>query len=95
MMPDNHLGKQMRITGNWKLEKGDKTYIKVVDFPDENGAPAESMWVILVSGDDNEGIGRLDNDPIIFNHPRGTLVKFGGGTNNFKPSFIEVTGHTE
>ena len=74
--------------GNYKIVDPDgQVYLKVVGFPSEVGT--ESMWVALVSGDENNGVGRLDNEPVgIAGLKLGDLVSFGNGTDTAKPEYL-------
>ena len=81
------------LATNWKMVDGDGgTFIKVISFPVPEGSPVaeESMWVKQVSGTDNNGIGTLDNKPYFCTAVTlGDLVRYGGGTSETKPRFVE------
>lgn len=71
-------------------------YVKVVDFPStgvHQGVPIshESMWVMIVDGDENNGIGVLDNKPA-FNcvAAYGDLVSYKEGSPTLRPRFDKV-----
>ena len=67
--------------------------LKVVNFPAPDGCEfsSESMWVTSLEGSDNEGIGRLLNQPFYCEEvKRGDLVEFGGGTDDRKPHYVRV-----
>jgi hypothetical protein len=60
-------------------------YTKVL-FHTKHGT--EGMWVRIIRGDENKGVGELDNDPIL--HPSlrcGDLVCYADGTDTYKPRF--------
>lgn len=81
----------MEQFGNYKLVDGDKTWIKVIDFPVPEGSPVggESMWVIVVEGTDNDGIGTLDNEPVFCTEVKhGDRIRYGGGTDDKKPKYM-------
>ena len=49
------------------------------------------MWVSIVQGDENSGIGTIDNDPQFFDlADYGDMIKYGGGTDKLKPVFKSV-----
>ena len=68
--------------GDYKIEHDDgRVQVKVVDFPEH-----ESMWVEVVFGDENDGIGKIRNFP--FSHLNyGDLVEYSGGTDDKKPQY--------
>jgi len=76
--------------GNYKMIDPDgRVFVKVVGFPSAVGT--ESMWVILVSGDENNGVGKLDNEP--FGESGlglGDVIRFGNGSDDAKPEFLEA-----
>lgn len=73
--------------------KDDGLYVKVIDFKNEGDGPAgESMWVVVTEGNELEGVGTLNNDPLFTDSHGcscGDLVRFGGGTATTKPHFLE------
>lgn len=72
--------------GNWKILHDNGTFhLKVVNFPGN-----ESMWVLVqpTEGNDFEGWGTLDNDPIMSTLKCGDRVQYAGGTATDKPSFV-------
>lgn len=83
----------MQHVGNWKMVEDDGTeFIKVISFPVPNSAgfAGESMWVKKVEGTDNDGIGILDNVPLVCTEVKlGDLIRYGGGNDTTKPHFIE------
>ena len=51
----------------------------------------ESMWVRVIEGDENEGVGMLVNEPDYWSGGSlGTVVRYAEGTDTTKPRFIEV-----
>lgn len=84
------------VRGTWgsgvvEFSNGD-VFVKVITFPitDDSGLAGESMWVLLEEGDEFNGIGILDNDPIHSDIKIGSRIKFEGGNTHYKPSFVEV-----
>lgn len=73
--------------------EGDGLYVKVINFMNNGPGPAgESMWVVVTEGNELEGVGTLNNDPIFTDSHGcscGDLIRFGGGTTAAKPYFIE------
>lgn len=84
------------VRGTWPsgvVEMSDgKIFVKVISFPvtDDSGFAGESMWVILKDGNELDGTGVLDNDPIHSDIQCGSLIRFEGGTTHTKPHFVEV-----
>ena len=80
--------------GNWKIVNGNEVYLKVTGFPSMGEAKeyvaGESMWVIVVEGDDTQGIGTIANHPVCSDLEYGALIRYGEGTDDIKPKFIEV-----
>ena len=78
---------------NWKHVANGEEFIKVVGFPvpaDSGNCVGEGMWVKKVSGTDNDGTGTLANTPFICEEVSfGDLVKYAGGTDEIKTSFVE------
>ena len=74
--------------GNYKMIDPDgRVFVKVVGFPSAVGT--ESMWVILVSGDENNGVGKLDNEPFGGSDlGLGDVIRFGNGSDDAKPEFL-------
>lgn len=74
--------------------EGDGLYVKVIDFKNDfpEGPSGESMWIIVTEGNELEGEGTVNNDPLFTaSHgcSCGDLIRFGGGTADTKPHFIE------
>tara|TARA_B100000029_G_C17441397_1_gene911587 strand:- start:463 stop:801 length:339 start_codon:yes stop_codon:yes gene_type:complete len=84
------------VRGSWPSgvveDSNGDVFVKVISFPvtDSSGFAGESMWVILQEGDEFNGIGILDNDPIHSDIKIGSRIKFEGGNTHYKPSFVEV-----
>lgn len=86
------------VRGNWPsgvVEFSDGViFVKVITFPVREDSPpglvGESMWVILEEGNEFEGVGILDNDPIHSDIKIGSRIKFAGGNTHYKPHFVEV-----
>lgn len=77
---------------DWKRESKGEVFIKVINFPipEDCEFGGESMWVKKTSGTDNDGSGTLANTPVLCEEVSfGDLVKYAGGTDTLKPSFIE------
>ena len=78
---------------NWKITNKDgSVLLKVVNFPcflsdDDTMLTGESMWVEQVSGDDNQGTGRLRNQPVLSELEYDDLILYAGGTDETKPSY--------
>ena len=73
---------------DWKINKGGKTYLKVIDFPSWAGSlGGESMWVRVLEGDDYNGVGMIANDPTQSDLKYGDKISYGGGTDEKKPRY--------
>lgn len=74
-----------------ELEDG-RIFVKVISFPvtDDSGFAGESMWVTLKDGNELDGTGYLDNNPVHSDIQCGSLIRFEGGTTHTKPWFVEV-----
>ena len=87
------------MENNYELVQGNETYIKVIAFPPAPGAEyaGESMWVLLRDGDRNNGTGWVNNNPVVTDVAvLGSLVAFGGGTDEVKPFYIRtIEKHTD
>ena len=71
----------------------DRKFVKVIGFPvdGEDQINSESMWVILIDGDKNNGTGILDNSPVFCKAAEyGDLIKFEGGTEDTHPRYIKT-----
>ena len=89
------------VRGTWgsgvvEFSNGE-VFVKVITFPvtDDSGLGGESMWVILEEGNEFEGIGILDNDPIHSEIKVGSRIKFTGGNTHYKPHFVAVVQNME
>lgn len=69
-----------------KIETDGKTLLKVIDFPSAWLA-GESMWVLVLGGDDYNGVGTIANDPTQSDLKYGDKVSYGGGTADQKPRY--------
>jgi len=89
-----------REVGNWMMwpllrwwEAPDgRVFLKVIDFPvpEDCGLGGESMWVLLVDGDEFEGTGVLTNEPAFCTEVKlGDTIRYGGGTDTGKPHYVE------
>ena len=77
---------------------GKLTHVKVVDFPvpADSAFAGESMWVAVLRGDDNRGIGTLDNHPAFCQIVKaGDVVAYDHGTPDLKPSYVTRAFLTE
>ena len=94
--PEPHI-----VRGSWpggvvEFSNGD-VFVKVISFPvtDDSDYSGESMWVLLDEGNEFEGVGVLDNDPIHSEIECGSRIKFTGGNTHYKPHFVEVVAGTQ
>jgi len=77
------------MDNNWRVVEDDGTILlKIVDFPCDYGDfGGESMWVQVVKGDDNDGIGFLRNEPSFSSLRFGDFIAYAGGTDETKASY--------
>ena len=72
------------VWGKFKRVREDgKVLLKVINFlvPENCGFAGESMWVEVIKGNDNEGIGRLNNIPYVCEDVKvNDIVIYEGGT---------------
>lgn len=74
--------------------------LKITNFPsygavDNTKYSNESMWVIVIEGDDYSGIGQLQNQPMGSAKVKlGDYIEYGEGTNDSKPVFIRKVKKT-
>ena len=84
-------GKTCLVWGNYKKVYEDGAVVlKVVSFPvpENPRVVGESMWVRVIEGNDNEGIGSLCNEPFLCEEVNfGDIVKYKGGTNEKRPHY--------
>ena len=76
--------------GNVRIHEDGSIYVKVIGFPSSDGRFfSESMWVKIESGDENEGVGQIWNDPVLSDLKFQDRVRFGGGSSYRRPVFLE------
>jgi hypothetical protein len=77
--------------GRWKLISPEgRVFLRVKDFPVPKGSSVEgeSLWVEKLSGTDEEGSGRINDNPVFFvEASRGGLVRYAGGT-DAQPTYV-------
>ncbi|ANS05027.1 hypothetical protein [uncultured Mediterranean phage] len=75
----------------WMSGEDGVEYVKVINFPVVENAQnvgGESMWVRVIAGGENAGIGTLDNDPAFCEELAcGDLVHYCGGDDDTKAQF--------
>ena len=79
------------LDSNWKHVDPDtgQTYLKIIDFPcDYADFSGESMWVIQITGHDNEGVGYIANEPAFSSLVYGDFIRYGGGTDDTKAHYV-------
>ena len=78
----------------WMFGEDGIEYVKVINFPVVENAQnvgGESMWVRVIAGGENAGIGMLDNNPVFCEEVKhGDLVHYCGGDADTKPQFKAV-----
>ena len=76
-----------------RSEDGDE-YVKVVNFPvaeNDHNVGGESMWVEVIAGGENAGVGTLNNNPVFCEEVKcGDPVHYCGGDDDTKPQFKAV-----
>ena len=83
-------GKTAVVWGNYKRVREDgKVLLKVINFPVPESCEfvGESLWVEVMVGNNNEGIGRLDNEPNFCEEVKVNDIVNEGGTDERKPHF--------
>ena len=76
-------------TGNWKITLEDgQVLLKVVGFPTPEDGFAESMWVRSLCGTDLDGVGSIENTPMMSDLRYGDLIVYGDGSETEKPQFV-------
>tara|TARA_B110001454_G_scaffold126906_1_gene118357 strand:- start:1050 stop:1496 length:447 start_codon:yes stop_codon:yes gene_type:complete len=79
---------QEYITTNWKCTDERGTLLKIINFPCDYGDfGGESMWVRLIEGTDNDGIGFVCNDPAFSSLRYGDVIAYAGGTDDTKAHY--------
>lgn len=73
------------MSNNYKTVIDGKTYLKVIGFPGR-----ESMWVKVLDGTDNWGVGELDNNAYFTTLEVGDKIVYGWGDDETKPRFISA-----
>jgi len=78
-----------------RFTRDGNTYIKVIDFPSHKVVKlGESMWVKITEGDENDGYGTIENEPMCSSLCSGDRIQYGNGTDENKPQFIKHFGQT-
>ena len=73
---------------NWKHEDEDGILLKIISFPCDYGDfGGESMWVRVIEGTDNDGIGYVCNDPAFSSLRYGDVIAYAGGTDDTKAHY--------
>ena len=66
----------------------------MIDFPvaeNDHNVGGESMWVEVIAGGENAGIGTLNNEPVFCEEVEcGDLVHYCGGDDDTKPQFKAI-----
>jgi hypothetical protein len=66
----------------------DGTLLKIISFPCDYGEfGGESMWVRVIEGTDNDGIGYVCNDPAFSSLRYGDVIAYAGGTDDTKAHY--------
>ena len=73
---------------NWKCEDEDGILLKIIEFPCDYGEfGGESMWVRVIEGTDNDGVGYVCNDPAFSSLRYGDVIAYAGGTDDTKAHY--------
>ena len=76
------------IQTNWKCTDEEGTLLKIISFPCDYGEfGGESMWVRVIHGTDNDGIGYICNDPAFSSLRYGDVIAYAGGTDDTKAHY--------
>ena len=76
------------LQSNWKHEDEDGILLKIIEFPCDYGDfGGESMWVRVIEGTDNNGIGFICNDPAFSSLRYGDVIAYAGGTDDTKAHY--------
>ena len=79
---------QEYMTTNWKCTDEEGTLLKIISFPCDYGDfGGESMWVRVIEGTDNDGIGFVCNDPAFSSLRYGDVIAYAGGTDDTKAHY--------
>jgi hypothetical protein len=79
---------QEHMETNWKVVNDDGTLLKIISFPCDYGEfGGESMWVRVIEGTDNDGIGYVCNDPAFSSLRYGDVIAYAGGTDDTKAHY--------
>ena len=77
------------IDSNWKHQDDEGTLLKIINFPCDYGEfNGESMWVRVIHGTDNDGVGWICNDPAFSSLRYGDVIIYGEGTDDSKARYI-------
>ena len=80
---------QEYMTTNWKCTDEKGTLLKIISFPCDYGDfGGESMWVRVLEGNDNDGVGYVCNDPAFSSLRFGDVIIYGEGTDDTKARYI-------
>ena len=80
---------QEYITTNWKCTDEQGTLLKIISFPCDYGDfGGESMWVRVIDGTDNDGVGYVCNDPAFSSLRYGDVIVYGEGDDDTKARYI-------
>ena len=80
---------QEYMTTNWKCTDEEGTLLKIISFPCDYGDfGGESMWVRVIEGNDNDGVGYVCNDPAFSSLRFGDVIIYGEGTDDTKARYI-------
>lgn len=73
---------------NWKATDEKGTLLKIIGFPcDYDEYAGESMWVRVIEGTDNDGIGYICNIPAFSSLRYGDVIAYAGGTDDTKAHY--------
>ena len=73
---------------NWKATDEKGTLLKIIEFPcDYDEFNGESMWVRVIEGTDNDGIGYICNDPAFSSLRYGDVIAYAGGDDDTKAHY--------
>ena len=73
---------------DWKHEDEKGILLKIINFPCTYGDfGGESMWVRVIEGTDNDGIGYVCNDPAFSSLRYGDVIAYAGGTDDTKAHY--------